>query len=100
MSLTNKVKTFINKLNERGIPMPLLRDPKNNGPSVSLTIMVIAFAIASAGLIGKFTKLIGEVDVSGALYLYLTSAGLYYGRKLSGDSTKKTIEMEEDKENK
>jgi hypothetical protein len=100
MSLNNKIKQFIVDLNEKGFPLPLLRDPKIDGPSVSLTLMVISFVIAAGGLIGKFTKLTGDIDISGANYLFISTAALYFGRKISGDTTKKTIELEEGKEDK
>jgi hypothetical protein len=96
--MINKIKQFIFNLNEKGVPLPLIRDPKLNGPSVSLTLMVISFAIAVLGLIGKMTKYLGEVDINGATYLFISTAALYFGRKMSGDSTKKTIEI--DKEDK
>lgn len=89
MSLISKVKTFLFNLNEKGIPVPLLRDPNTDSPSVTMTMMVTAFAIAAAGLIGKFTKVLGEVDVSGANYLFLTAAGLYLGRRMSSENGKK-----------
>lgn len=92
--VVEKIKTFIFDLNEKGVPLPLFRDPSHDAPSVTMTMMVIAFCIAAAGLVGKFTKFLGDVDTSGANYLFLTAAGLYLGRKMSGDS--KTITEEKD----
>lgn len=100
MSLIDKVKTFIFNLNEKGIPIPLLRDPKTDAPSVTMTMMIVAFSIAVAGLIGKLTKFLGDVDVSGANYLFLTAAGLYLGRKMSGDTKKTELSSNEEEESK
>ena len=94
--MIDKIKQFIFNLNEKGIPLPLIRDPQLDGPSVSLTIMLIAFAIAAGGLIGKFTKIVGDIDTSSANYLFISTAALYFGRKMSGDVTKKTIELEKE----
>jgi len=90
-----KLKTFILSLNERGVPVPLARDPDKDGPSVTLTMMLIASCIAAGGLVGKFTKVLGEVDVSGANYLFLTASGLYLGRKMTGNKNETTIEKDE-----
>ena len=97
--MINKIKTFILNLNEKGIPIPLLRDPKLDGPSVSLTLMVIAFVIAAGGLIGKFTKFLGAVDISGANYLFISTAALYFGRKMSGDGKKIEVDSDKEKQN-
>ena len=96
MNITDKIKQFINNLNERGVVLPFVRDPKTSQPSVTLTLMLISFAIAAGGLITKFTKVFGEVDVSGATYLFLTTAGLYLGRRMGTDANKKTVEMEKE----
>jgi hypothetical protein len=92
----NKIKQFIFNLNEKGVPLPLVRDPNTDSPSVTMTMMIIAFVIAAGGLIGKFAKILGDVDVSAANYLFLTSAGLYLGRRMSGDATKTEISSKEE----
>jgi len=96
MTITEKIKQFIFNLNEKGIPLPLLRDPKTDGPSVTLTLMLISFALAAGALVGKFSKLLGDLDTSGANYLFLTTAGLYLGRKMNSDTNKKTVELEKE----
>jgi hypothetical protein len=93
--MINKIKTFIFNLNEKGVPLPLVRDPNTDQPSVTMTMMLISFTIAAGSLIGKFTNILGDIDTSGANYLFLTSAGLYLGRRMSGDSTKTEIEKDE-----
>jgi hypothetical protein len=98
VGIIDKLKELSYKANEYGINIPLLRDPNADAPSVTMTMMVIAFTIAALGLIGKFTKVLGEIDTSGANYLFLTTAGLYLGRKMSSDSSKKTVDI--DKEDK
>lgn len=96
--MLEKLKQFLFNLNERGIAVPLVRDPNTDSPSVTMTMMLIAFTIAALGLLGKFTKVLGEVDVSGANYLFLTAAGLYLGRRMSSNG--KTVEVESKEEEK
>jgi hypothetical protein len=96
--MINKIKQFIFNLNEKGVPLPFIRDPATDQPSATLTMMIISFAIAAGGLMGKFAKVLGDVDVSGANYLFLTAAGLYLGRKMSGTaSTTEVSNKEEEK---
>ena len=94
-NIVTKIKTIIFNMNERGIPLPLLRDPNKDAPSITMTMMVISFAIAAGGVIGKLTKVLGAVDASAANYLFLTAAGLYLGRRITSDGTKTEIEKED-----
>ena len=87
MKPIDKIKQIIFDLNEKGFPLPFIRDPATDQPSATLTMMIISFTIAAGGLLGKLTKFLGEVDVSGANYLFLTAAGLYLGRKMTGTAT-------------
>lgn len=90
-----KLKEIVRKLNELGIPLPMLRDNKTGKASVTLTMMVISFNIVAIGLIGKYAKGL-DIDMSQAMYLYMTTSGLYLGRKMQGDG--KTIKVENDQQ--
>lgn len=94
--MINKIKQFIFNLNEKGVPLPFVRDPGTDQPSATLTMMIISFAIAAGGLMGKFAKVLGDVDVSGANYLFLTAAGLYLGRRINSDGKKTEISSKEE----
>lgn len=83
--MLENIKSFIIKLNEFGVPLPLLRDPVKKQPSVSLTILFISFNMVLIGLIGKWSKYL-DIDVQQAIYWFMVSAGLYFGRSFtSGD---------------
>ena len=89
-----KLKELFRRMDELGIPLPMLRDPKSGASSVTLTMMVISFNIVAFGLIGKYTKNL-DIDMSQAMYLFMTTSGLYLGRKMQSDSSKKTVNLEE-----
>lgn len=91
MEIPAKIKEFINKLNEKGIPVPLVKDP-TRGPSVSLTLVFISFNVWLASIIGKVTGLVGGMDSSQALNMFMVCAGLYWGRKLQ--ASKDGVKME------
>src|SRR5271166_4794219 len=77
--MMQKFKLFVNKMNEFGIPLGFIRDPKTGKSSVSLTLMLISFFICAIGLIGK---LAGQLDINlgEALTLLGVTTSLYYGR--------------------
>lgn len=72
---------YVNNLNQKGIPLPMVRDPRTGLGSVSLTFMWLSGTTVLAGLIGKISKLLGDVDLTQALWFFGISASLYYGRK-------------------
>lgn len=93
--MPEKIKQFILKLNVYGIPVPLLRDPKSKGPSVSLTLLFISSLFVEAGLIGKFTKLLDGIDINQAINWFLICSGLYLGRSLSTKSVTSNTDKDE-----
>lgn len=84
-------------LNTAGIPLPFARDPKTQKSSVSLTMMLVSFAVAVVGLIGKASGFFGGVDLSQAMMLFGLSSGLYFSRKISKDANNITVEAPEEK---
>ena len=81
--MMDRIAAYIKKLQQYGIPIFLLRDEKTQGPSVSLTLLIISFTLTILSLITKFTKLVDGVDVSNAMELLIITASLYFGRKIS-----------------
>lgn len=43
--LIGKIKGFIQKLNEKGIPTPILRDMASNKPSITYSMFLISFVL-------------------------------------------------------
>lgn len=86
-------KDLYSDLNEKGFPLPLFRI--NGKATLTGTMTVISFNTALLGQIGKVTKLLGEVDLTQANYLFLICLGAYLGNKtIKGDAKEKTITME------
>lgn len=80
-----KLKEFLKKLNESGIPLPTIRDPKTGRGSITLTMFWIAFNVALLTLAGKMVDIIGDVDYSNVLWLFAITGSFYLGRKFQGD---------------
>lgn len=80
------------KLNEKGIPIPLIRDPKLGQGSVSLTLVFLSFNMWLLSVIGKIAGHLGGVNTNDCLNMFLACAGLYWGRKFQqSDSGKGSI---------
>jgi hypothetical protein len=96
--MNEKLKEFIQKLNKKGIPLPMVRDPKTGESSVTLTLVFISFNTALVGQVGKIAGILGGIDLTQANYLFLMCLGAYLGRKMQGDS--RNLEMDGDKDGK
>jgi len=79
--MEQKIKDFLNKLNQNGIPLPMLRDPRTSQGSVTLTMFWISFNIAIVTLAGKITNIIGDIDYSNVLWLLGLTGAMYLGRR-------------------
>jgi hypothetical protein len=77
-------KKFVNDMNSKGIPIPMIRDPKS-GSSVSLTLVFISFNVWLVSIIGKAAGALGGMDPGQTLNMFIVCAGLYFGRKFQRD---------------
>lgn len=91
----NKLKKLIEYLNEKGIPLPVLRNP-NKTPSVSLTLLFISSVFVILGLLSLTVPEL-QINVWEALAWHVTSAVLYYNR--SAKISKDGFELSSSKEN-
>lgn len=94
-----KLKELIRKSNELGLPLPLLRDCRTGKASVTMTMMIISFNVTIFGLIGKITKIIGDVDNTSAMSLFVATSALYLGRKLQKDDKNVTVDSPQEGKN-
>ena len=78
-----KWKQIVNDLNAKGVPLPLARiDGK---ASLSATLVWISFNIWVISVVGKWAGALGGVDSGQCLQMFLSCAGLYWGRKFQRD---------------
>jgi hypothetical protein len=87
-------KAFIAKMNEKGVPLPLVRS--DGKASLTASFAWISFNWAILSQIGKVTNIIGEVDTSAANYLFFGCLAAHLGRRMMGDGKK--IEIDSKKE--
>ena len=88
-----KIREFFNLLNQKGVPLPMLRDPKTGQASLTATLVFLSFNTALLGQLGKIANLLGSVDLTQSNYLFLCSLGAYLGRRMQSDGSKKTVDI-------
>lgn len=76
----DKLKSYIQKANELGIPIATVRDPATGRGSISATLVVLSSIALLASLVTT------KVSNSGAFEMFLASCSLYFGRKLTTKS--------------
>lgn len=81
-----KLREIFRKMNEYGIPLPMIRVDKK--PSITATFAFISFNTALLGQIGKVTKILGNVDLDAANYLFFGCLFAYLGRRITTDNGK------------
>jgi len=87
------MKDFFNKMNEKGIPLPMIR--VNGSPSITATFAFISFNTALLGQIGKVTNILGTVDLDAANYLFFGCLFAYLGRRFTAGDKKIEIQKED-----
>lgn len=78
-----KWKSFVARMNSSGVPVPLIRDPKEKLGSVSLTLLFLASLWVQVGLLGKFAHIFGDINLDQAMQFFYATSALYFGRKFS-----------------
>lgn len=81
--MLEKLKELIKTLNSKGIPLPMLTDPKTGIASVSLTMLFISFNVVLVGLVGKWSKMLDGIDLSQAMTWFGICTSLYFGRSFA-----------------
>lgn len=90
--ITQWWNSLVQNANKLGVPVPTIRDPKSGLGSISLTLLFISFNVWLVSVIGKTAGYLGGMSTDECLNMFLACAGLYFGRKLSVDGTKKTLD--------
>lgn len=93
----NDLKTkwiqVVKDANEKGIPIPQIRDSKTGLGSMSLTLVFLSFNVWLASVVGKIAGVLGGMNPDQCLNMFLACAGLYWGRKFQqSDSGKGSLD--------
>lgn len=85
--MLEKIKATLVCMNQKGIPVPTLRDPVTGLPSVTFTLVFISANVVLIGMLGKLANFFGGVDLTQALYWNGLTLGTYLGKKVIDKST-------------
>lgn len=83
-------------MNERGIPIPMIRDSHTGKGSMSLTLVFISFNVWLMSVVGKIAGHLGGMDPNQCLNMFLACAGLYWGRKFQKDGDKSELDVKKE----
>lgn len=93
-------RAFINKMNDKGIPVPMVRDPRTLEGSVSLTLVFLSSIWVQLGLLGRVSDFFKGINVDQALQYFYACSALYFGTTWTGkDGTKLGEPKKEAEEN-
>jgi hypothetical protein len=85
------IRKIIKELQDKGLPLIILRDSVTGKPSITYSFFVISGVLVILGLVGKFAKVSGGIDMENALSFFYGCGAMYVGRKMTSknnDSTK------------
>lgn len=74
-----KWKELVEMANDKGVPLPMVRDPQTLEGSVSLTLVVMSSFLVVVGIIGKWSGWFGGIDMNSAFNFFYASTTLYFG---------------------
>lgn len=77
--LLGKWKQLVEVANDKGIPLPMVRDPQTLEGSVSLTLVVMSSFLVVVGIVGKAAGVFGGIDMNSAFNFFYASTTLYFG---------------------
>ena len=83
MNLIDWAKGKLAEYNQKGFPLPMVRDPATGAGSVSLTLLILSSLYVQFSLLNKFVELVKGVDANNSQEFFIICASLYFGRALS-----------------
>ena len=78
-AMLNKWKQFVVRMNDKGIPVPMVRDPNTLEGSVSLSLVCVSTLLVVVGIVGKWSGKLGGIDMVNAMQFFYASCTLYFG---------------------
>lgn len=88
-NIVSKWKQIVRVANDKGVPLPMVRDPQTLEGSVSLTLVVMSSLLVVVGIVGKAAGYIGGIDMNSAFNFFYASTTLYFGHSwVHKDSSK------------
>lgn len=101
--ITNKVHKQLVYWNEKGVPIPLIRDQHMNGGSLPGTMFFVSFNVALITLIGRITKLVDGVEYSNVMWLMGLTGSFWFmevlGKKVSINKDSFELDKADDNKN-
>lgn len=99
-AIVQRWKEFVEKMNDKGVPLPMVRDPQTLEGSVSLTLVVMSSFLVAVGIVGKWGGWLGGIDMASAFNFFYASTALYFGHNWVHKGDAASVDSEEKEEDK
>lgn len=87
-TVLSKWKQFVVNMNDKGIPIPMARDPNTLEGSPALSLVCVSTLLIVVGIVGKWSGHLGGIDMVNAMQFFYASCTLYFGHSwVHKDST-------------
>lgn len=112
MNIVDRWKQLVDKMNKKGIPLPMVRDPKSGDGSLMVTLVVVSSMLCGISVVIMLAtilnKLTGAFNLnesttanireafSSSIQFFIASLGGYLGRKFQKDE-KGALSLDEEK---
>lgn len=76
-NISQKWKNFVVQMNDKGVPVPLLRYKGQGNPA--LTVFMVSSMLVVVGIVGKWAGHLGGIDMNNAMQFFYASSTLFFG---------------------
>lgn len=109
--IVGKWKELVDKANTKGIPVPVVRDPKTGMGSITATLVVVSSGLCAISILMMLAVFLSKMTAfftlndatfnimkeafSSSMQFFVAAIGAYLGRKMQKSGNDVTLEKEE-----
>lgn len=80
--ISEKIANWLEHANDKGLNIPMVRDPDKNAGSLTATMAVVSFTLMIFALSSKSFNVLGTFNLDEAKNIWIASMAFYLGRKV------------------
>lgn len=89
-NLLEKWKAFVHWMSAKGIPVPLLRNPKHQEPSLTFTMVIASYCMCLVSA----AQVVESLNFDHYFELFMAVAALYFGRNFQKNNSSSSVKEE------
>lgn len=114
MSIVEKWKEFVDKMNSQGVPVPTVRDPKTKMGSITAALVVVSGGLCAISIIMMLAVFVSKMTAfftlnettfsimkeafSSSMQFFIACYAGYLGRRMQKDGNKVSLDSGEKKD--